>query len=260
VALRCFTAAHLLHSLQEVEVGTPLLVWLPAGFHDTLHHLRWCGSRDRFVVRLALPGSGYFLTDARTHRGTSAHRRDARRRWDAGCPGSCSACTPHDWKWAAGYAGESRWASTAPGTPTSCSPSLMMPRQGQQKPGRSTVSNLPVQESCIRIAQPKYRSGRPVVAASEPGVEPKMYQGERFTAFPIWSAQSGPERDRRAGVACRRPRRGTRIVASASMGSPYPCCTSSRPSTTACAGGRNGLSGTGPPRDLPVDRRHLYAL
>ena len=40
VLLRAFTPAHLQRSLQEVEVGSPLLiVGFPLGFHDTLHHL-----------------------------------------------------------------------------------------------------------------------------------------------------------------------------------------------------------------------------
>ena len=73
VALRCFTPAHLQHSLQEVKVGTPLLVvGFPMGFHDTLHHLpvvRQAVIASSFGLRFQ--GQGYFLTDARTHRGTS---------------------------------------------------------------------------------------------------------------------------------------------------------------------------------------------
>jgi S1-C subfamily serine protease len=73
VVLRCFTPAHLQHSLQEVEVGTSLLiVGFPLGFHDVLHHLpvvRQAVIASSFGLRFQ--GSGYFLTDARTHRGTS---------------------------------------------------------------------------------------------------------------------------------------------------------------------------------------------
>ncbi|MBL0151753.1 MAG: trypsin-like peptidase domain-containing protein [Ideonella sp.] len=73
VALRCFTPAHLQHSLQEVRVGTPLLVvGFPLGFHDTLHHLpvvRQAVIASSFGLRFQ--GQGFFLTDARTHRGTS---------------------------------------------------------------------------------------------------------------------------------------------------------------------------------------------
>ena len=73
VVLRCFTPAHLQRSLQEVEVGTSLLiVGFPLGFHDALHHLpvvRQAAIASSFGLRFQ--GLGYFLTDARTHRGTS---------------------------------------------------------------------------------------------------------------------------------------------------------------------------------------------
>ena len=73
VELRCFTPEHLQRSLQEVEVGSSLLVvGFPLGFHDTLHHLpvvRHAVIASSFGVRFQ--GQGYFLTDARTHRGTS---------------------------------------------------------------------------------------------------------------------------------------------------------------------------------------------
>jgi hypothetical protein len=71
--LRAFTPAHLQHRLQEVKVGTPLLVvGFPLGFHDTLHHLpvvRQAVIASSFGLRFQ--GQGFFLTDARTHRGTS---------------------------------------------------------------------------------------------------------------------------------------------------------------------------------------------
>jgi hypothetical protein len=73
VALRCFTPAHLQHSLGEVEVGASLLiVGFPLGFHDALHHLpvvRQAVIASSFGLRFQ--GLGYFLTDARTHSGTS---------------------------------------------------------------------------------------------------------------------------------------------------------------------------------------------
>jgi S1-C subfamily serine protease len=73
VALRCFTPAHLQGPLQEVEVGSSLLiVGFPLGFHDGLHHLpvvRQAAIASSFGLRFQ--GLGYFLTDARTHRGTS---------------------------------------------------------------------------------------------------------------------------------------------------------------------------------------------
>lgn len=59
--------------LERVEVGTPLLVvGFPLGFHDTLHHMpvvRQAIVASSFGLRFQ--GQGYFLTDARTHRGTS---------------------------------------------------------------------------------------------------------------------------------------------------------------------------------------------
>lgn len=71
--LQCFTPAHLQGSLQEVEVGSSLLiVGFPLGFHDVLHHLpvvRQAVIASSFGLRFQ--GMGYFLTDARTHSGTS---------------------------------------------------------------------------------------------------------------------------------------------------------------------------------------------
>ncbi len=57
----------------HVEIGSSLLVvGFPLGFHDTLHHLpivRQAVIASSFGLRF--DGRGYFLTDARTHRGTS---------------------------------------------------------------------------------------------------------------------------------------------------------------------------------------------
>jgi S1-C subfamily serine protease len=73
VQIECFTPAHLQRSLDEVEVGSSVLVvGFPLGFHDTLHHLpvvRQAAIASSFGLRFQ--GEGYFLTDARTHRGTS---------------------------------------------------------------------------------------------------------------------------------------------------------------------------------------------
>ena len=70
---RRFTPQHLPASFDDVEVGSPLLiVGFPLSFHDTLHHLpvvRQAAIASSFGVRFQ--GQGYFLTDARTHRGTS---------------------------------------------------------------------------------------------------------------------------------------------------------------------------------------------
>jgi len=68
-----FTPHHLLADDAHVEVGSSLLiVGFPLGFHDTLHHMpvvRQAVNASSFGLRFQ--GKGYFLTDARTHRGTS---------------------------------------------------------------------------------------------------------------------------------------------------------------------------------------------
>ena len=70
---RAFTPDHLHNPTDLVEVGTPLLiVGFPLGFHDALHHMpvvRHAVVASSFGLRFQ--GNGYFLTDARTHRGTS---------------------------------------------------------------------------------------------------------------------------------------------------------------------------------------------
>jgi hypothetical protein len=70
---RAFTPEHLPGRFDQVEVGTSLLVvGFPLGFHDTLHHMpvvRHAVVASSFGLRFK--GEGYFLTDARTHRGTS---------------------------------------------------------------------------------------------------------------------------------------------------------------------------------------------
>jgi len=71
--VRAFTPDRLQVSFDDIEVGSPLLiVGFPLGFHDTLHHLpvvRQAVIASSFGVRFQ--GKGYFLTDARMHRGTS---------------------------------------------------------------------------------------------------------------------------------------------------------------------------------------------
>jgi hypothetical protein len=73
ILLSAFTPAHLVAELDQVEVGTPvLIVGFPLGFHDNLHHLpvaRQAVIASAFGIRFQ--GQGYFLTDARMHRGTS---------------------------------------------------------------------------------------------------------------------------------------------------------------------------------------------
>ncbi len=68
-----FTPTHLLDPVNQIEVGSGLLVvGFPLGFHDTLHHMpiaRHAILASSFGWRFE--GKGYFLTDARTHRGVS---------------------------------------------------------------------------------------------------------------------------------------------------------------------------------------------
>jgi len=70
---QAFSPAHLPGHFESIEVGSPLLiVGFPLGFHDHLHHLpivRQAAIASSFGLRFQ--GQGYFLTDARTHRGTS---------------------------------------------------------------------------------------------------------------------------------------------------------------------------------------------
>ena len=70
---RAFTPGHLHRPPEQIEVGTALLVvGFPLGFHDALHHMpvvRHAVVASSFGLRFQ--GEGYFLTDARTHRGTS---------------------------------------------------------------------------------------------------------------------------------------------------------------------------------------------
>lgn len=70
---RAFTPEHLHAASTSVDAGTSLLViGFPLGFHDTLHHMpvvRHAVLASPFGLRFQ--GKGYFLTDARTHRGTS---------------------------------------------------------------------------------------------------------------------------------------------------------------------------------------------
>ena len=71
--MECFAPEHLTGSLEVVEAGSPVLVpGYPLGFFDTVHHLpvvRVGCVASSFGVRFQ--GKGFFLTDVRTHRGSS---------------------------------------------------------------------------------------------------------------------------------------------------------------------------------------------
>ncbi len=91
-AYRAFSPKHLPGAPERAEVGSLLLiVGFPLGFHDTLHHLpvaRHAVIASSFGLRFQ--GEGYFLTDARTHRGTSGApvlmRKPGRSSQDQGLP------------------------------------------------------------------------------------------------------------------------------------------------------------------------------
>jgi S1-C subfamily serine protease len=71
--IKAFTTDHLVTQFDEIEVGTStLIVGFPLGFQDTLHHLPV--ARQAIIATsfgLRFQGEGYFLTDARMHRGAS---------------------------------------------------------------------------------------------------------------------------------------------------------------------------------------------
>ena len=73
LSLAVFTPDHLVSQYDEIEVGTSILiVGFPLGFHDALHHLPV--ARQAIIASsfgLRFQGEGYFLTDARMHRGAS---------------------------------------------------------------------------------------------------------------------------------------------------------------------------------------------
>lgn len=70
---RAFSPDHLPGASENLETGAPLLVvGFPLGFHDRLHHMpvvRQGAIASSFGLRFQ--GQGFFLTDARTHRGGS---------------------------------------------------------------------------------------------------------------------------------------------------------------------------------------------
>ena len=72
-SFRVFSPDDLIEPDERVEIGASLLIaGFPLGFHDTLHHMavvRQAALASSYGLRFQ--GKGYFLTDARTHRGTS---------------------------------------------------------------------------------------------------------------------------------------------------------------------------------------------
>ena len=80
--LQAFDAAHLEPGSERVTVGDALtVIGFPLGFQDTIHHLavaRSASIASAYGVRFQQ--QGYFLTDARTHRGSSGSAVLRRRR------------------------------------------------------------------------------------------------------------------------------------------------------------------------------------
>lgn len=68
-----FTPGHMVDPGEDIDIGASvLIVGFPLGFYDTLHHTpvaRQAAIASAFGLRFQ--GQGYFLTDARTHRGVS---------------------------------------------------------------------------------------------------------------------------------------------------------------------------------------------
>jgi hypothetical protein len=87
-----FTPKHIALDEELIEVGAALLViGFPLGFHDALHHMpvvRRASLASSYGLRFQ--GMGYFLTDARTHRGTSGAPVVIRVPGATGHPGALS--------------------------------------------------------------------------------------------------------------------------------------------------------------------------
>jgi hypothetical protein len=93
--LQAFEPSHLEAGRECVTVGDVLaVIGFPLGFHDTVHHLavaRSASIASAYGVRFQQ--QGYFLTDARTHRGSSGSPVLRRRRYAQ--PGDDS---PQSWQ------------------------------------------------------------------------------------------------------------------------------------------------------------------
>ncbi|UXY15493.1 trypsin-like peptidase domain-containing protein [Chitiniphilus purpureus] len=87
-----FDQTHLDPQGEDLEIGDPLMiVGFPPGFHDTAHHLAIARSASLASAHgVRFQQQGYFLTDTRTHCGSSGaavlRRRVMERRDDASLP------------------------------------------------------------------------------------------------------------------------------------------------------------------------------
>lgn len=92
VVLHAFDQSHLDPQDEDVAIGDNLMiVGFPLGFHDTVHHLavaRSASIASAYGVRFQQ--QGYFLTDARTHRGSSGAPVVRRRSGNQGVGSSMS--------------------------------------------------------------------------------------------------------------------------------------------------------------------------
>ena len=91
--VQAFDLSHLAVEGEDLAVGDNLMViGFPLGFHDTVHHLavaRSASIASAYGVRFQQ--QGYFLTDARTHRGSSGAPVLRRRSASQGGGSSLSA-------------------------------------------------------------------------------------------------------------------------------------------------------------------------
>ncbi len=71
--LQAFNETHLAAADEQVAIGDPLTIaGYPLGFHDTVHHLAVARSASiASAYGIRFQRQGYFLTDARTHSGSS---------------------------------------------------------------------------------------------------------------------------------------------------------------------------------------------
>ena len=87
-ALQAFDASHLDARNEQITVGDALTIaGFPLGFHDTVHHLAVARSASiASAYGLRFQRQGCFLTDARTHRGSSGSPVVRRRLRDGAVP------------------------------------------------------------------------------------------------------------------------------------------------------------------------------
>lgn len=86
--LQAFDETHLAPRGEEVAIGDALaIVGFPLGFHDTVHHLAVVrGATIASAYGIRFQRQGCFLTDARTHRGSSGSPVVRRRTRDPSAP------------------------------------------------------------------------------------------------------------------------------------------------------------------------------